>query len=142
MTQNNFLTKTLNDTVMTRRSFLKWSAAIGGTAALAGGVDFGLKAIEGAAAAGEEQTLTVGCYHNCGGRCILATKVKDGTIQRIVPDPTPVAEETPEVPRAIPCVRGRSQTRRVYAPDRLKYPLKASSSASVGKRRWIPSPMK
>lgn len=133
MTQNNFLTKTLNDTVMTRRSFLKWSAALGGTAALAGGVDFGLKAIEGAAAAGEEQTLTVGCYHNCGGRCILATKVKDGTIQRIVPDPTPLDQETPESPRAIPCVRGRSQTRRVYAPDRLKYPLKRVGKRGEGK---------
>lgn len=133
MTQNNFLTKTLNDTVMTRRSFLKWSAAIGGTAALAGGVDFGLKTIEGAVAAGEEQTLTVGCYHNCGGRCILATKVKDGTILRIVPDPTPAADETPEVPRAIPCVRGRSQIRRVYAPDRLKYPMKRVGKRGEGK---------
>ena len=38
MIEKNFLTKTLNDTVLTRRSFLKWSAALGGTAALAGGV--------------------------------------------------------------------------------------------------------
>ena len=68
MTQNNFLTKALNDTVMTRRSFLKWSAAIGGTAALAGGVDYGLKAIEGAAAADEEQTLTVCLLYT--SRCV------------------------------------------------------------------------
>ena len=127
MTENNFLTKTLNDTVMTRRSFLKWSAALGGTAALAGGINLGLKTVEHVVAAGEEQTLTVGCYHNCGGRCILAAKVKDGTVVRLIPDPT--EEDTIENPRAIPCLRGRSQIHRVYAPERLKYPMKR-----VGKR--------
>jgi anaerobic dimethyl sulfoxide reductase subunit A len=127
MTETNFLTKILNDTVMTRRSFLKWSAALGGTAALAGGLDFGLKTVANVAAAGDEQTLTVACYHNCGGRCILAAKVKDGTIQRLVPDQDPV--DTFEDPRAIPCVRGRSQTHRVYSVERLKYPMKR-----VGKR--------
>lgn len=131
MNDNNFLTKTLNDTLLTRRSFLKWSAALGGTAALAGGLNMGLKTLEGAAAAGEEQTLTVGCYHNCGGRCILAAKVKDGTVVRLVPDPS--QEETPENPRAIPCVRGRAQTRRVYAPDRLKYPMKRVGKRGEGK---------
>ena len=49
MTEKNFLTKTLNDTVLSRRSFLKWSAALGGTAALAGGMGYGLKAVEAAA---------------------------------------------------------------------------------------------
>ena len=54
MTENNFLTKALNETLLTRRSFLKWSAALGGTAVLAGGVKTGLKVAETAAkAAGE-----------------------------------------------------------------------------------------
>jgi len=131
MTENNFLTKTLNETLLTRRSFLKWSAALGGTAALAGGLKVGLKAVERATAASEEQTLTVACYHNCGGRCILAAKVKDGTVMRLIPDPDPT--ETPEMPRAIPCVRGRAQTRRVYAPDRLKYPMKRVGKRGEGK---------
>jgi len=52
MNDKNFLTKALNDTVITRRSFLKWSAALGGTAALAGGLNFGLQTIEKVAAAG------------------------------------------------------------------------------------------
>ena len=51
MTEKNFLTKTLTDTVLSRRSFLKWSAALGGTAALAGGVNYGLKAAQAAASA-------------------------------------------------------------------------------------------
>ncbi|MGB9669316.1 MAG: molybdopterin-dependent oxidoreductase, partial [Anaerolineales bacterium] len=131
MTEDNFLTKTLNETLLTRRSFLKWSAALGGTAALAGGLKYGLKTIEKASAASDEQTLTVACYHNCGGRCILAAKVKDGTVMRLIPDPDPV--ETPEMPRAIPCVRGRAQTHRVYAPDRLKYPMKRVGKRGEGK---------
>jgi anaerobic dimethyl sulfoxide reductase subunit A len=45
------------------------------------------------------------------------------------------------------CLRGRSMRRRVYNPDRLKYPMKrvgkrgeGNSSKSAGKRRSIPSP--
>jgi len=53
MTEKNFLTKTLTDTVLSRRSFLKWSAALGGTAALAGGLNFGLKTVEAAAQTAE-----------------------------------------------------------------------------------------
>ena len=51
MTEKNFLTKALNDTIMTRRSFLKWSAVLGGSAAIAGGLNVGLKTVEKAAAA-------------------------------------------------------------------------------------------
>ena len=130
MTEKNFLTKALTETAISRRSFLKWSAALGGTAALAGGMNFGLKTAQKVAAAGAEQVLTVGCYHNCGGRCILGAVVRDGTVVRLVPDPTPSLEENLDHnPRAIPCLRGRSQIHRVYAPERLKYPMKR-----VGKR--------
>ncbi len=131
MNEGNFLTKTLTDVALTRRSFLKWSAALGGTAALAGGVNFGLKTVEKAAAAGIEEVKTIGCYHNCGGRCILGAVVKDGTVTRLVPDPT--TEDTVYNPRAIPCVRGRAQTYRVYAPDRLKYPMKRVGKRGEGK---------
>lgn len=132
MTEKSFLTKTLTDTALTRRSFLKWSAALGGTAALAGGLNFGLKTVEQAAAAGEEQVLTVGCYHNCGGRCILGAVVKDGTVVRLVPDPS-TQEDLDHNPRAIPCLRGRAQIHRVYAPERLKYPMKRVGKRGEGK---------
>ncbi len=134
MTENNFLTKTLTDTVLTRRSFLKWSAAVGGSAALAGGLNFGLKTVENAVAAGEEQVSTIGCYHNCGGRCILGAVVKDGTVVRLVPDPTPAKDEDLRTnPRAIPCLRGRSKIHHTYAPERLKYPLKRVGKRGEGK---------
>ncbi len=132
MTENNFLTKALNDTVMSRRSFLKWSAALGGAAALAGGLNFGLKTVAKAAAVSDEQVMTMACYHNCGGRCILGAVVKDGTIVRLVPDPS--TEEDPiHNPRAIPCLRGRSQIHRVYAADRIKYPMKRTGKRGEGK---------
>jgi anaerobic dimethyl sulfoxide reductase subunit A len=45
------------------------------------------------------------------------------------------------------CLRGRSMRRRVYNPDRLKYPMKrvgkrgeGNSSKSAGKKRSILSP--
>jgi anaerobic dimethyl sulfoxide reductase subunit A len=132
MNDKNFITKALNDTVITRRSFLKWSAALGGTAALAGGLNFGLQTVEKVVAAGDEQVMTVGCYHNCGGRCILGAVVKNGTVVRLVPDPT-VDENPTSNPRAIPCLRGRSQTHRVYAPERLKYPMKRVGKRGEGK---------
>jgi anaerobic selenocysteine-containing dehydrogenase len=68
MTEKDFLTKTLTDTVLTRRSFLKWSAALGGTAVLAGGLNYGLKAVEKAAAQTEGKWLCAPCWGNCGGR--------------------------------------------------------------------------
>jgi len=91
MTEKNFLTKTLTDTVLSRRSFLKWSAALGGTAALAGGMGYGLKAVEAAAenAATEGKWLTAPCWHNCSlssSRCLLKAYVVDGVPVRIKSD--------------------------------------------------------
>ena len=125
MSDQTFVTKFLKETMVTRRSFLKWSAALGGTAALAGGVHAGLRAAEKAADA--PTILTTSCYHNCGGRCILNAQLQDGVIVRLLPDQD--LSDTWENPRAIPCVRGRSQIRRVYSEERLKYPMKR-----VGKR--------
>ena len=58
MSENDLLTKTLTNTVLTRRSFLKWSAALSGTAALAGGgLKIGLKAAERTAAQSAEKAI-------------------------------------------------------------------------------------
>ena len=47
MGENNFLKETLDNTVLSRRSFLKWSAALGGSAALVGGgLSLGLQAAQ------------------------------------------------------------------------------------------------
>ncbi len=131
MDEKNFLTKALTETVLTRRSFLKWSAALGGVTVLAGGIKYGMKVVEAAPKAQETEVMTTTCYHNCGGRCILYAEVKDGTVTRILPDQD--MEDSFEHPRVIPCLRGRSQRRRVYAPERLKYPMKRVGKRGEGK---------
>lgn len=121
----------LSETVLSRRSFVKMSAAVGGTAALAGGgVKYGLEwASRPAAAQGEATIVPTGCAHNCGGRCVLKAWVNDGTITRLTTDDRPDTFEDPQL-RA--CMRGRSNRERVYHPDRLKYPMKRVGERGSG----------
>jgi anaerobic dimethyl sulfoxide reductase subunit A len=132
MSDSNVLTKALTDTVLTRRSFLKWSAALGGTAALAGGVSYGLKNSQQVLAQAGSQVLRTGCpAHNCGGRCLLMVHVSNNTITRIETDDRP--GDTLADPQLRACVRGRSYRRRQYHPDRLKYPMKRVGKRGEGK---------
>ena len=122
----------LNNTSITRRSFMKWSAAAGATAALTSYVDLanGVYPLQKALAAGEVQVLPTGCAHNCGGRCVLKAHVVDGVIVRITSD-TDRPDDMLD-PQLRACVRGRSYRRRVYAPDRLKSPLKRTGERGSG----------
>lgn len=124
MTEKNFLTKALTKTALTRRSFLKWSAALGGTAALAGGLGYGLKAVEAAAeqAANEGKWVPAACWGNCGGRCYNAAYVVDGVVTRQKTDDT--HPDSPDFPQQRGCARGRAQRHRVFGADRIKYPMK------------------
>ena len=135
MTEKNFLTKALTETVLTRRSFLKWSAALGGTAMLAGGVNTGLKMAEGAAKAAEGKWVSVACWHNCGGRCVNKAYVVDGVVIKQKTDDT--HPDTPNYPQARGCVRGRNQRRQVYGADRLKYPMKRKNWEPGGGKKEL-----
>jgi anaerobic dimethyl sulfoxide reductase subunit A len=133
MSEKDFLTKALTDTAVTRRSFLKWSAALGGTAALAGGLKFGLKAVEAASgkAAGDGgKWIAAACWHNCGGRCVNKVYVVDGVVVRQKTDDT--HPDSPDFPQMRGCARGRSQRRVVFGADRLKYPMKRKNWAPGG----------
>ena len=141
MSETNFLTKALTETVLTRRSFIKWSAALGGTAALAGGLDYGLKAagvsrglkaVEAASqpAASPAKWVAAACWHNCGGRCLLKAEVQDGVVLRVKTDDT--HPDSADFPQQRGCVRGRSQRMQVFAADRLKYPMKRANWAPGG----------
>ncbi len=146
MSNMDFLKKTLTDTVVTRRSFLKWSAALGGTAALAGGLNFGLKKIEEVAAASRAadggKWVTAACWHNCGGRCVIKANVVDGVVTRVKTDDT--HEDSPNYPQQRGCVRGRAQRKQIFGVDRLKYPMKrknwepgGGNKELRGKDEWV-----
>lgn len=124
MSEKNFITKALTENVLSRRSFMKWSAALGGAAALAGGMNYGLKAVEAASdkAESEGEWIPAACWHNCGGRCLIKAHVVDGVVTRVKTDDT--HEDDPDYPQQRGCARGRSQRMQTFAMDRLKYPMK------------------
>jgi anaerobic dimethyl sulfoxide reductase subunit A len=130
MAEQDFLSDVIASTVMSRRSFVKWSAALGGTAAVlaSGGLPLsGPQATPKASAAEDEEVKWNACVVNCGSRCPLRLMVRDGVVMRVQPDNTGDDEFGNHQVRA--CVRGRSVRQRLYNPDRLKYPMKR-----VGKR--------
>lgn len=132
MSEQNFLVNAVTNTVLNRRSFLKWNAALGGTAVLAkGGLSFGLEKSDKAAAQADEKIVWSACLVNCGSRCPLRLHVRDGEIVRVETDNTGDAEYGTHQLRC--CVRGRSIRKRVYNPDRLKYPMKRVGKRGEGK---------
>ena len=147
MSDQNILTQALTRTLISRRTFLKWSAALGGTAALAGGLDLGLQPVQAAtpaaaAAPTQGKWVAAACWHNCGGRCLLKAYVVDGVVQRVRTDDTHA--DSPDFPQQRACARGRSQRYQVFGADRLKYPMKRKNWAPGGgdkslrgKDEWI-----
>lgn len=135
MSENNIIQKALTDTVLTRRSFLKWSAALGGTAALAGGLNLGLKTVEAAAEENKGEWVLAACWHNCGGRCPNYALVKDGVVVRQKTDDT--HEDSPDYPQQRACVRGRTQRTQTFGADRLKYPMKRKNWAPGGGKKEL-----
>lgn len=114
----------INDKKISRRNFLKATAA--GTASLAlAGCGSGLTSVgENVNALGEEQGewISAACWHNCGGRCLNKALVVDGVVIRQKTDDT--HEDSPDYPQQRGCLRGRSQRQQVFGADRLKYPMK------------------
>jgi len=74
----------------------------------------------------ETKLIPVGCDHDCGGRCVLKAHIQDGVI---------VAVETDDgkEPQLRACARGRAFRQMVYAPDRLKFPMKRAGARGEGK---------
>jgi anaerobic dimethyl sulfoxide reductase subunit A len=74
----------------------------------------------------EAKIIPIGCDHDCGGRCVLKAHVQNSVI---------VAVETDdgEEPQLRACARGRALRQMVYAPDRLKFPLKRIGTRGEGK---------
>ena len=121
---------------ISRRTFLKWSAAVGGATAL---VSLGTRPFAAqATAAGDTAPASTfvwsACTVNCGSRCPVRLEVQDGTIVRVLPDNTGSDELGNQQVRA--CVRGRSIRHRIYNPDRLKQPMKRKAGTKRGDEQW------
>ena len=110
---------------LTRRRFLQGLLATGALAALPGGIllaqnllsenGFGPTVFQGRDA---YQTFRNACPRNCYDTCSIVSYVKDGVLQFIegAPESTFTAGGL--------CVKGYSYPRRVYSPDRIKYPMR------------------
>ena len=123
-------------TGISRREFLKKSAAATAAAAGLSLMGNGMTRVQQVSAAEEMGTehmipedlesqgkwVTVACWHNCGGRCLNKALVVDGVVIRQKTDDT--HEDSPDYPQQRGCGRGRSQRKQVFGPDRLKYPMK------------------
>lgn len=72
--------------------------------------------------------VSVPCWHNCGGRCVVKALVRDGEILRMKTDD--VHEDTWERPQARSCPMGHAMRQQVMGADRLKCPMK--------RKHWSP----
>jgi anaerobic dimethyl sulfoxide reductase subunit A len=72
----------------------------------------------------EEKIIRTICSSHCGGTCEMKVHLRDNRIVRIEPD------DRDFHPRL--CARGHAYRQRVYAPDRLLYPLKRTGHRGSG----------
>lgn len=116
---------------VSRRSFLKLSAAAAGTTALAG-CGTGLKKVSQDNLGTDEGVKVVPTTgpNNCGGRCVIKAHVKDNVILRLSTDDEP---DDPRNPQIRACIRGRGYRKTYLRPDRLKYPMKRVGKRGEGK---------
>lgn len=123
-----------------RRTFLKWSGAVGGAAALvSSGTYLGMPSAhaedsQSGDGSGPGEIFWSACTVNCGSRCPVRLEVHNGVITRVLPDDTGTNELGSQQVRA--CVRGRSIRHRIYNPDRLKTPLKRKEGTKRGEEQW------
>lgn len=121
----------------TRRTVLR-SLGFTGLAALSSGISLPFTAISraaaGAPAGKDETTVWNACLVNCGSRCPLKCHVVDGVIRWISQDDNnKTGDDAFGSHQVRACLRGRSARRRVYNPDRLKYPMKRVGKRSEGR---------
>lgn len=137
MSNDDLLSKTIKETILSRRSFLKWSSALGGAAVVVSGLDSGLNVLETAQATAESTDAWVpaACWHNCGGRCLIKAHVVDGVVTRVKTDDT--HPDSADYPQQRGCPRGRSQRLQVFGPDRLKYPMKRKNWEPGGGKKEL-----
>ncbi|MFB3812627.1 MAG: molybdopterin-dependent oxidoreductase [Terriglobales bacterium] len=74
---------------------------------------------------GQEIVIPTMCASHCGGNCLIKVHVRDGVITRVETDDG-------EEPQLRACARGRALRQRVYAPERILYPMKRVGDRGEG----------
>ena len=116
---------------MERRSFLKASAALGCAATVTGCKTSSDEPNKVPPVAPVDEVMDWNfCTGNCASMCPLKVYSKDGIMTRVETenDDDVIDGENGQV-QSRACPRGRAARQRVYAPERLKYPMKR-----IGKR--------
>ncbi len=134
---------------LTRRSFLKTSAA--GAATLTSGGLIDLRTAKQARAFAYEpyprdddlETVVTSCAHNCGSRHMLVAHKKGDVIVRLSTDDGSYqadgkhGKDTFEEPQLRACLRGRSYRQRIYSAERLLYPMMRVGERGEGKFKRV-----
>ncbi len=111
---------------LTRRSFLKSTAAAAGAVAVAGAAAPTLTALaeEGSPSSAEEQVFAGTCRGaSCNSGCSLNVHVRDGKVVYVTPCNPSGDEQDPRF-EGRACLKGMSHVNRIYNPERTKYPLR------------------
>ncbi|WP_127959763.1 DmsA/YnfE/YnfF family dimethyl sulfoxide reductase [Serratia microhaemolytica] len=135
--------KSLSDLACSRRALVKTSA-IGGLALAVGGValpfsrqsDAKIPTTAMPERQQNEKVVWSACTVNCGSRCPLRMHVVDGEIKYVETDNTGI-DRYGDRHQVRACLRGRSMRRRIYHPDRLKYPMLRVGKRGEGKFKRI-----
>jgi anaerobic selenocysteine-containing dehydrogenase len=112
---------------VTRREFLKATTAIGATAAMGGCVASRKSNLTEMELAGSEREMTVISDVDGHSQCRMMVSVEDGEVTGVSSDPN-----DPEG-RGELTLRGRHARDILYAPDRLKHPMKRVGQKGEGK---------
>jgi anaerobic selenocysteine-containing dehydrogenase len=132
---------------LSRRTFLKGSAAVAGTAAatsVLGGTTAVLRGLQPTAAAaatpGRATIVRSGHPNNCDGACGFDVHVVDGKVTMVEGaafDTTTIDGRTPPAFPPRICLRGVSQVENLYSRDRIKYPYKRVGERGSGQWEQI-----
>ncbi len=120
---------------ISRRGFLKATAAVAGASALAGGgASLTALAEEYASGQPDEETIYCGiCRGNCSGTCKLNLHVRDN---KIVKTSKRSFNSFPDGSVDRICLRGLSHVYNIYGPNRVQYPMKRAEGTERGAGQW------
>jgi molybdopterin-containing oxidoreductase family molybdopterin binding subunit len=116
---------------ISRRSFIKGSATLAAITSLSNVLPGCSQTVPESPQAAAEQVFQGTCPNDCGGGCAMNVHVRDGKIVKTskidLPDPLMTRV----------CQRGLSHAQRVYAPERIKYPMRRAGERGEGKWEQI-----